>query len=74
MANDLIYFYDHTTEEIILREMSDEEQTQRNNEIDDWKTAKEAKIKANAEAKAIAEAKLAVIGLTADDLKALGLG
>jgi hypothetical protein len=38
---------------------------------DAWQSAKEAK---NATAKAAAEAKLAALGLTADDLKALGLG
>lgn len=46
-------------------------------QIEEWadnRLAKEAKI-AEAEAKkAAAEAKLAALGLTADDLKALGLG
>ena len=39
-------------------------------QYDPWKAAQDA---AAAEAKATAEAKLAAIGLTADDLKALGL-
>ena len=38
---------------------------------DAWKAKQEAEI---AEQKASAEAKLAALGLTADDLKALGLG
>lgn len=35
--------------------------------------AKEAEIKAKADAKSAAEAKLAALGLTPDDLKALGI-
>jgi hypothetical protein len=40
-------------------------------QYDAWKAQKDAKAKADKEA---AEAKLAALGLTADDLKALGLG
>jgi hypothetical protein len=40
-------------------------------QYDAWKAEQEA---AQATAKAAAEAKLAALGLTADDLKALGLG
>lgn len=61
------------TGEIIEREMNAAELEQW--EID--KAASEAKAQAEAEAqvkRAAAEAKLAALGLTADDLKALGLG
>lgn len=40
-------------------------------QVDAWKAQQEAEI---ATAKASVEAKLAALGLTADDLKALGLG
>ena len=40
-------------------------------QFDAWKAEKDAAVTA---AKAAAEAKLAALGLTADDLKALGLG
>jgi hypothetical protein len=42
--------------------------------LEDEKVAILAKVKSDEEAKAAAEAKLAALGLTADDLKALGLG
>ena len=77
MANDKIQIIDVATEEVIIREMTDEEQAQRNAEIAAWEMEQQAKAQAEAEAatkKAAAEAKLAALGLTADDLKALGLG
>lgn len=72
-----IQIYDHITGETIIREMTAEESARRDAEIAEWKATKEAKELAEAEtvaAKATAEAKLAALGLTADDLKALGLG
>lgn len=39
-------------------------------QVDAWKAEQEAKVEAN---KTAAQAKLAALGLTADDLKALGL-
>ena len=42
--------------------------------LQDEKAEIKAKIKSDEAAKAAAEAKLAVLGLTTDDLKALGLG
>lgn len=42
--------------------------------LEDEKAAILAKVKSDEEAKAAAEAKLAALGLTTDDLKALGLG
>ena len=41
--------------------------------LEDEKAATLVKIKTDEEAKALAEAKLAALGLTTDDLKALGL-
>lgn len=65
----LTVIHNATTGEIIEREMNDEEIAQFNKDIKDA-----AKRKEEAEAaKAAAETKLAALGLTADDLKALGL-
>lgn len=73
---DMIKIYDHATGEEIEREMTKDEQAIRDKEVADWLAAKAAKEAESAEmvkAKEVAEAKLAAIGLTADDLKALGL-
>ena len=75
--NDLITIYDHATGETIEREMTNEEQAIRNKEVADWleaKAIKDAELAQTEAAKAAAEAKLAALGLTTDDLKALGLG
>lgn len=75
--NDSLLIYEHTTGETIVREMTAEEQAQRDDEIAIWQTEQQAKAQAETKAaakKAAAEAKLAALGLTADDLKALGLG
>ncbi len=59
-----------------VREMNDDElaqyQARLTQELAD-KAAREAEIKAKAQAKATAEAKLAALGLTTNDLAALGL-
>ncbi len=74
MTNDKLFIYDHNTGEQIERQMTDEEQAERDAQVAAF-LAQEAQTKADAEAKrAAAEAKLAALGLTADDLKALGLG
>ncbi len=73
---DLIKIYDHATGEEIEREMTKEEQAIRDKEVADHLeivAAREAAKKAAKIAKEEAEAKLAVLGLTTDDLKALGL-
>jgi hypothetical protein len=60
------------TGEEIVREMNDEEYANYQSDVARY----EAKIQAQAQAeadKASAEAKLAALGLTAEDLKALGL-
>jgi hypothetical protein len=74
--DNLIKIYDHATGEEIEREMTPEEQAIRDKEVSDWLEAKAIKDAAAAEAVAareVAAAKLVAIGLTADDLKALGL-
>ena len=61
-----------TTNEVIVRPMTDDEYAQY--EIDQLaETARKAEAEAKAQAKAAAEAKLAALGLTTEDLKALGL-
>jgi hypothetical protein len=74
MSNDTIMIHDVSTDEIVVRELTDAEQKLRDAETLAWENAK-AQAEAEAAAKkAAAEAKLAALGLTADDLKALGLG
>ena len=72
MSN-LIRIHDLATDEIIDREMTDAElanyQTQQG--LDAAKAEQEV---ASQSAKVAAQAKLAALGLTPDDLKALGLG
>lgn len=63
---------DCETGEVIERELNAEELAQQ--KIDEVKaSAFQADIEAKAQAKAAAEAKLAVLGLNTDDLRALGL-
>ena len=64
--------YNTQTNEIIDREMTDQEYAQY--KINQAEYAEEkAEEKAKAQAKATAEGKLAKLGLTTDDLRALGL-
>ena len=61
-----------TTGEIIERELNKAEQDQK--KIDEAQIAVlQAEAEAKAQAKATAESKLAALGLTTDDLRALGL-
>lgn len=73
MSRPIKRIHDLQTNEIIDREMNDEEYAQwQKDQAND-----EARIQAETDAaakKLAAEAKLAALGLTADDLKALGLG
>ena len=73
---DLIKIYDHATGEEIEREMTEAEQAIRDKEVSDWleiKAQKQQAAEAAEAAKEAAQAKLAALGLTTDDLKALGL-
>ena len=72
MTKPMIRIHNTETNEVIDREMTDEEiaiyeADQRAEELQQEATAKAAA------KKAAAEAKLAALGLTADDLRALGL-
>ena len=73
MSRPFIKIHNATTDEVIEREMNDEEYSQYQIDLANTEEKKQAKAKAAA-AKAAAEAKLAALGLTTDDLKALGLG
>jgi hypothetical protein len=67
-----IYEYDAITSEAILRDPTEQELAQREIDLANEATRK-AEEQARAQAKAAAEAKLAALGLTTDDLRALGL-
>jgi len=60
------------TDQIIDREMTDEEFANYQADQAKW-TAEAAEAEAKAQAKAAAQAKLAALGLTVEDLTALGL-
>jgi hypothetical protein len=67
----LIGIYDHTTGENIVREMTTDEQTQRDAEIEAWQTAKE---NAKLQAEQLRETKIAAyekLGLTEAEIEAL---
>lgn len=68
---DLIGIYDHLIGEQIVREMTPEEQAQRNGEVNAW-LEKEAQVKADAEA--LRQTKIAAykkLGLTEAEIEAL---
>lgn len=69
MAKDMIAIYDHATGENVVREMTAEEKAAR----DADKARLDAKEAAEIAARESAQSKLAALGLTSDDLKALGL-
>jgi len=72
MTNPIIRIHNVTTNEIVDREMTNEEFAIYQAQQEQF--ALEAQAEAEkAAAKAAAEAKLAALGLTSDDLKALGL-
>jgi hypothetical protein len=68
----MVTIHDVAIDEIIVREMNDEEYADWESRlaIQEIEKAKEAD---KAAARVLAEAKLAALGLTTDDLKALGL-
>jgi hypothetical protein len=72
MTKPMITEHNSMTDEYIVREMTDYEweQTQI---VEARDAAKAAELAAAQAAKELAEAKLAALGLTTDDLKALGL-
>jgi glucosamine 6-phosphate synthetase-like amidotransferase/phosphosugar isomerase protein len=72
MTTKTLTIHNVETGEIITREMNSEELAQDAADKSAYQAFKEAETKAEAE-KIAATAKLAALGLTADDLKALGL-
>ena len=72
MSRPTVKFFDVETNEELIREMNDEEYAVHLTVVQKAAENK-AKFEQAQEAKAAAEAKLAALGLTADDLKALGL-
>jgi hypothetical protein len=72
MTRPMVRIHDISTNEVIDREMNDTEFEQY--EADQAaEVIRQAEIEATAKAKAEAEAKLTKLGLTIDDLRALGL-
>lgn len=72
MTKPMVRIHDVATDEIIDREMTDAEFTQ-HKKRQEIAATQEAEAEAKAQAKAKAEGKLAALGLTIDDLRALGL-
>jgi hypothetical protein len=72
MTNPTIRIHNTETDEIIDREMTDEE-FKKYQADQAARQVLQAEAEAKAEAKATAEGKLAALGLTTDDLRALGL-
>lgn len=77
MSRPTIKIHNATTDEVVEREMNDEEFAQFELDQKNWQKKEELRAKVEATeqlAKSQAEEKLAALGLTIDDLKALGLG
>ncbi len=72
MTKPMIRIHNVETDEVIDREMNNAEFAQYKKDQAEFE-AKEAEAEAKAAAKAAAQAKLAALGLTVEDLKALGL-
>jgi hypothetical protein len=71
MPNDLIYIYDHKTGQEIIREMTNEEQAERDADVAAYGADQQAKT-AEAEAKAAQKAALLDrLGITEDEAKLL---
>jgi hypothetical protein len=72
MTNKMMTEYDNTTKETTTREMTNQEQAQHEAILESSRQKLE-QVASDAAAKTTAQTKLAALGLTADDLKALGL-
>ena len=72
MTRPKVRIHDTATDEVIDREMNDAEFAQHKIDQANY-LAKEAELEARVEAKATALAKLEALGLTVEDLTALGL-
>jgi hypothetical protein len=71
MSENLIYVYDHLTGKEIVREMTDQEQTERNAQIAAYVAEQEAKTEAEVQAQAKRQALLERLGITADEARLL---
>jgi len=72
MSNPTVRIHDTATDQVIDREMTPAELKDFNDSAAQLKITQDALVKTEAD-KASAQAKLEALGLTADDLKALGL-
>jgi hypothetical protein len=72
MTRPTVTIHDVSTDETIVREMNDAEFAEWEQRVSEQK-AESAALAAKETAKEAAQAKLAALGLTTDDLKALGL-
>jgi hypothetical protein len=72
MSKPMIRIHNIETDEVIDREMTNAEYTQHLKDVAELE-AKKVEAEAKAQTKAAAEGKLAALGLTTDDLRALGL-
>ena len=72
MTRPMVRIHDLSTDEVIDREMTDAEFAEYKKQQDEAVAMAEAKALAEA-AKELAQSKLEALGLTVDDLKALGL-
>jgi hypothetical protein len=72
MSKPMIRIHNTETDEVIDREMTVAEYAKYQADQSNYETRK-AEAEAKAQAKAAAEGKLAALGLTTDDLRALGL-
>ena len=71
MTKDKIYYYNHETGEEIVREMTDEEQAQRDAQAAAYLLEQEAKAQAEAEARALKISAYEKLGLTQKEINAL---
>jgi len=72
MTKPMVRIHNTETDEVIDREMNDAEYAQHLENLE-AKAIKDAEAEAKVQAKVAAEGKLAALGLTTDDLRALGL-
>jgi phosphosulfolactate phosphohydrolase-like enzyme len=71
IMKDKVSIYDHLTGETIVREMTDEEQAQRDSEVAAYLARKEAEAQAAIEAQAKRQALLDKLGITEDEARLL---
>ena len=69
--NDKISIYDHLTGETIVREMTDEEQAERNAQVAAYLAEKGAKVQAAIQAAAKRQALLAKLNITEEEARLL---